>query len=183
MLSKVIFLNGIKVFFNYSDKLKPTKRIVRECFISWVSHSINKLYVVDFFCGSGIFGFEFFFFKSIKVLNLDIDQHNYFNILNNMIRLNIPVSDEFFIINADSHLWIVKFNILNFSLFIFDPPYNLNNINFLFFEVHRIFFTRKCLFIFLESNNIFVYYFLCDDLFLVKKKMIGCVLFFLLKKI
>lgn len=183
MLKEIFFLKNKSIYFNHNECLRPTKFIVREQFFSWISFLLKRLYVIDFFAGSCIFGFLFFYLGVKKILNLEINKYNYIDILSNITRLNIDLGNIFFLLNIDSYLWMNKFNFLNFSLFIFDPPYSLSNFFFYFREVDRIFYVRGVLLIFLESNKFYILFFFFDSYFLIKKKVIGNVLFFLLKKL
>lgn len=182
-MAHFIFLKKKRIFFNYCDNLKPTKSIVRECFFSWIFFFIDKLYVLDLFCGSCAFGFAFFYLNAKKILNLDIDRTNISNILLTMTKFNIKNNFNFFLVNDDSTLWIKRFDILNFSLIVFDPPYANEKMKLYFLEVDRLIFFRKCLFLFVESNNFFISEIFCSDWFLIKKKNVGDVIFFLVKKI
>ncbi len=176
-----IFFNKKKLFFNKS--VKPTKNIVRKQFLSWIILFINKLYVIDFFCGSCVFGFEFYHYKTKKILNFDINCSNIHNILSSLIDFNILISDKFLLYETNSFDWINNINLFNFSLIIFDPPYLFYNIIKFLIEISRIKFLRTCLFLFFETNCYFNLKYLSYDFFVIKKNVMGNVHFFLLKKI
>lgn len=176
-----ILYNKKKLFFN--DSVKPTKSIIRKQFFSWIFLFITKLYIIDFFCGSCVFGFEFYNYKSKKILNLDINSENINNILSSVSNLNILINDKFLLYNNDSFFWIKNINLFNFSLIIFDPPYSFYNIINFFIEINRIKYLRNCLFLFFETNYYFNLEHLSYDFFIIKKNVIGNVIFFLLKKI
>lgn len=176
-----IFFNKKRIFFD--SNVKPTKNIVRQQFFSWIFLFVKKLYVVDFFCGSGIFGFEFFNYGAKKILNVDINLNSISNILLSMKKLNIFINDKYLLLRIDSFFWIKQLNILNFSLIVFDPPYSFEKIEFFFKELYRVIFIRKCLILFFETNFIYYLNYFSYDFFLIKKKYIGNVLFFLIKKI
>lgn len=183
MFNNFLFFNKKKVFFNLSKNLRPTKVIVREKFFSWIISFVNKSYVIDFFSGSCIFGFYFFYFNAKKIINLDVDKNNIQNIFLNAKSLNISFTDKFLLIEFDSSIWIEKYTILNISIIIFDPPYNFLKNKKFYLYFYNFFFVRKCLLFYIEVNNInsidsyfFAY-------FLLKKNSIGRVLFFLFKRV
>lgn len=181
MVIKYILLKRKKILFDYSGSLKPTKNIVRECFFSWIFNFIDSLYVVDLFSGSCVFGFEFFNFNSKKILNIEINKCNIDNILLNLNTFDKSFFNNFFLIHMDSYIWITTFNVLNFSLVIFDPPYVSKVLYFL--ELKRVIFLRKCLIMYVETNSFLLVEFFFNEWFLIRKSVIGKVLFFLVKKI
>lgn len=181
MFFNYIVFKKKKLFF--STRVKPTKNIVRKQFFSWIFVFVNKLYVIDFFCGSCVFGFEFFDYGAKKILNLDINDVIISDILISVKKLDICLNDKFLLHKCDSFFWIMQFDFLNFSLIVFDPPYSLKNVEIFFKHLNNIMFLRRCLTLFFETNFIFALNYFSYDFFLIKKKIIGTVLFFLIKKI
>lgn len=180
MSHNFILYNNKRLFFNSS--VKPTKNIIRKQFFSWIFLFIEKLYVIDFFCGSCIFGIEFYNLGSKKILNFDIRKENISNVFISLNNLNIYVNGKFLLYQFDSLTWIKKINILNFSLVVLDPPYSFKKLENFLFKISRIKFLRKCLILFLETNFVFQLNCFTYDFFLIKKNIIGNVLFFLMKR-
>ncbi|HIH2762858.1 MAG TPA: RsmD family RNA methyltransferase [Candidatus Azoamicus sp.] len=181
MKHNFIFYNNKRLFFNSS--VKPTKNIIRKQFFSWIFSFIDKLYIIDFFCGSCVFGIQFYNSGSKKILNFDIKKENISNIYISLNNLNIYVNDKFLLYHFDSLNWIKKINILNFSLIILDPPYSFEKFEKFLLKIIEIKFLRRCLILFLETNLIFHLSCFSYDFFLIRKNVIGNVLFFLIKKI
>lgn len=175
-----IVFNNKRLFF--SSSVKPTKNIVRKQFFSWIFSFVSKLYVIDFFCGSCVFGFEFYSYGAKKILNFDIKKNNISNIFVSLNELNISVDDNFLLYNIDSLVWLKDIDFLNFSLLVLDPPYSFENIVFFLLKINSVKFLRKCVFFFFETNFVFALNYFSYDLFLIKKKVVGNVLFFLFKK-
>lgn len=175
-----IVFNNKRLFF--SSNVKPTKSIIRKQFFSWIFLFVSKLYVIDFFCGSCVFGFEFYSYGAKKILNFDIKEINISNIYLSLNKLNIGVDDNFLLYKGDSLVWLKNIDMLNFSLLVLDPPYAFEHMEEFLLKINAVKFLRKCLYIFFETNFVFALNYFSYDIFLLKKKVIGNVLFFLLKK-
>ncbi len=143
---------------------------------------MNKLYVLDLFSGSGILGFEFFSMNVKKVIMLEIIFFIYKSIIRNKFFLIGNVSN-FDIFYVDSFLWIKKFNILNISLILFDPPYIFTLWKSYFTCLNKIFFLKYYLLIFIESDKNFFLKKISYDWFLLKKGFLGKTFFYLFKRI
>ncbi len=173
-------LKNNKLIFLTSLKLRPTKNIIKKSLYSWIIYYINSLYIIDFFSGTGIICFNLFSNGAKKIIMLEQNKLFFKYINLNKIKLNLY--NNFFIYLFDSMIWLKNLNILNVSLIIIDPPYIYNLYNFLL-QLNAIFFLKKYLLIFLETNKhlFFKNYFL--DIFLLKKKQSGQTKFYFLKKI
>lgn len=182
-IKEIFFFKKKKIYLKQCFDLKPTKSLVRNFFFSLLTKFVSDLYSLDCFCGSCVFGIKLYFLNAKKVTNIDISTKHIFYCYTNISRFNISLNHNFKLLNLDSFNWLKMFDILNFSLLIFDPPYRLLNIHMYFLLINKIFFTRKCLFFYFETDCFKFFDFFLIDLFLIRKKIIGNVKFFLFKKI
>lgn len=170
-----------QIQFLFESSVKPTKSNVREIFFSWVVAYFNRLYVLDLFSGSGIFGFEFLSRGVKKVTMLEKNKDVCNLIYKNSIFFS-AYRNKFNIYVCNSFNWINMCNFLNVSLIILDPPYNFCYFKEYFFLLEKIIFLKKCLLIFIETNNSHVLFDIPCDWFLLKKGCLGKTYFYFFKK-
>lgn len=168
--------------FLFDSCVKPTKSNVRENFFSWVAFYFDRLYVLDLFSGSGVFCFEFLSRGVKKVIMLEKDIHAYTFISKNG-KVFSAYRKKINLYLCDSVDWISMYNFLNVSLIILDPPYGFSYFKTYFLLLDKIIFLKKCLLVFVETNNSCVLFDIPYDWFLLKKGCLGKTYFYFLKKI
>lgn len=171
-----------KINYLHGSVVKPSKNSVREFFFSWIFDYFDKLYVLDLFSGSGVFGFEFLSRGVKKIVMLEKNFYVYRSILKNCVFFT-SILNRCYIILYDSYDFIKKFNFFNVSLVIFDPPYNFSKFRVYFFFLNKNFFLKKCVLIFIESNNEYFLNFIPYNWFILKKKFFGSTYCYFFKKL
>lgn len=170
-----------QIQFLFDSSVKPTKNNVREVFFSWVSCYCNSLYVLDLFSGSGVFGFEFLSRGVKKVTMLEKSKEVCKSIYKNSNFFS-EYRHKFNIYFCNSFDWINTYSFLNISLIILDPPYNFCYFKEYFLLLDKISFLKKCLLVFIETNNTCVLLDIPYDWFLLKKGCSGNTYFYFFKK-
>jgi len=168
--------------FSIKSYIRPTKNNVREKFFSWIILYLDKLYVLDLFAGSGVFGFEFLSIGAKKIIMIENNNFAYKSILKNSKFFKIFIL-KYYIFFSDSLKWMKMFNFLNISLIIFDPPYIFHHFKLYFLLLEKTIFFKKCLLIFIETNSKVILEEIPFTWFLLKKGYTGKTHFYLFKKL
>ena len=175
-------LKNKKIYFLNFSSIRPSKSNVKDILFSWIYLYENTFYVLDLFSGSGGFSFEFFSRGLQKIIMLEKDYSSYKMILYNklfLFKLNLNCN----LILSDSLFWLNKFNFLNLSFIVFDPPYNFIFIKKYFTKLDHIIFLRRYFLIFVENNSNIILKKIPYNWFLIKKEICGKTFFCLFKKI
>lgn len=175
------FLKGKCIWYCKFYDLRPTSSIVKETLFNWLNDYLKGSKVLDLFSGTGILSFELL---SRGVNSVYMIENNVFRfdqlILN---KSNLCLNDECIVVFCESIKWLKMSKMLDFNIILLDPPYDSNLLKDSFFEIDRILFCYKIVFIYFEFNDESILYFLPYSWILLKKSKIGNVFFYLFKKI
>jgi len=161
-------------------KIKPTKTHIRQLLFSFIKKHITKHYLLDLFSGSGNFSISSILLDFNKIITIEKKVNNY-KYIKHILR-KIKKKKCINLILTDYKLWIKKFNIINISIIIVDPPYKIYYFS-IFNKINNLIVLRKCLLIYYESNEYKNLYHAPKSWFLLKKNKLGKVYFYFLKKI
>lgn len=174
-------LKGKYIWYYKSYDLRPTGNIVKETLFNWLNNYLIGSRVLDLFSGTGILSFELLSRGVDKVCMLESNILRFNQLILN--KRNLCLNDECILIFYESIEWLKISNVLNFNIILLDPPYSSNLLKDVFFEIDRVSFYDKIVFIYFEFNDDNILYFLPYGWILFKKNRIGNVFFYLFKKI
>lgn len=181
---KIEIKNGIlkKKYINFDNlyNIKPTKDIIKKTIISYIKN-FKELYTLDLFSGTGKICFELFSIGAKKVILIEKENKITKNIKENIN--NLIGKKDFIVYLDDSYSWLKKKDMLNISVIIFDPPYNLTNYEKYFLIINQIKILKKYLIIIIETNKKNIIELLPLNFFIIKKKKIGQSIMHIIKKI
>jgi len=134
------------------DATRPTKDMVKEALFSALGYKVNDAITLDLFAGSGALGIEAISRGAKECYLVDNDLEAIKCINKNIFSLKI---NNAHVINSDylEALKILKNKNIKFDLLLIDPPYKMNNYQFIIDELNKHNLINKNAAIVLESDN------------------------------